>query len=899
MAGRAGLVAMVLLASHLAVPVALAAAWAADQTGDALGPYLERLRLTRLLAEHLEREITAATLPEDRARLVERLADVYPELLEREEDAARRDELVARSSAFLARESPKQADGLRLALLRARYRASSRVAEDFRAAMGDEVKVADARESLGTIGTEAAELRKRFEIRLRDLERRGERTDGLAGERVQDRADVVRGQVQEAMGLEAWALYYRSILTGDRKLAEQAQPIFARLLETGQEYPSPDDVSLDLRSNEFFANTILGMALAKSRTESFAAASDWLALLDVQQAPDGIRRQLPAWRLVAAIERSEWTAGRDIVKAFTPDAPSAWLRIAAVGGLRDGGGSREAVAMAREAIASLAARRELGQIADLARRFGEEAIGTRGFASKYVRGVLAYETGRREGEAKNVTASLSAYDEAARQLEQALQEPDVSEFAAASLACRSLAGWSRFERGEFEAARVLFAAVTEASEGRDEESEWMALVCVEKLMGKASAGSEAHVALAKELRQRVDAFIGHHPASARVPQVLLRRTTLVEIPRRDDLERLVTGAGATDEVKRQALNSYYRLYRASSGTERASVGKRFLELSRSMAPSGGPDGTYEGLPGSSLTVTRQALEIALSPEVADVAYGAALIDRIDELVKAKLLDPKPVSAELSVRRVQLALARGDLVPALARLADLEAEKGDEARRSADVARRHVFRFASAKLREVAIGATPTADRGAIIDATLRTGERILENAVATSGSLEAALAENAMESVAVTTLQAAAEASQGGGDREIALRGLTLAKALLAKRAKDPLLLELTATLAASVADNELALDSLRLLIAGSSERSDRWFRAKVTFLELLARIDAGRAKAVLQQHRQLHPDLGPEPWAGRLRELERTLIGVEAKPEASETPAPAAPATGGKEASP
>lgn len=861
---------------------------------DALSQYLERHRLKRLLAEHLERELAAATSPEERARLVERLADVYPDLLVAEEDPARRDELVSRSTAFLERESPKQGDALRLALLRARYRAASRVAEDHRSALVEPERIADAMASLEGVERELAEVRRRFELRLRDLEKRGERTDGLEGERVQDRADTVRGQVQESYGLEAWSRYYRSILADDPRLAGSAQPIFAKLLETGKEYPTPEDVSLDLRSNDFFANTILGMALSLSRTEGFVSVMSWLSLLDVPQVGEAMRRQLPAWKLVVAIECGEWSAAREVVKAFPADAPSAWLRVAAVGGLRRGKGARDATVLASEAITSLAARRELGQIADLARRFGEEAIGQRGFASRYVRGVLAYEAARKDNEEKRVAEARSGFEGAAKLLESALREPDLSEFAEAATACRSLAGWSRYERGEFAEAKVLFAAAVESSEGRDEEAEWMALVCVEKLAASQAEGSERRAALAQELRQRVDAFIGHHPASSRMPQVLLRRTTLVETPQREDLERLLTGSGASEEVRRQAVGSYYRLFRASSGAERASVGRRFLDLTKSMSPvprqSGSAEGSFDGLPGASLTVARQVLDVALSADIADVTYAGAVLSKIDELANAKRLDVAGVAIELTVRRIQHDLASDRLVKALERLTGLEAINDDEGRRALDIARRHVFRFASGHVR--AGTRTPNSDRGAVVDAAIRSGERILEVAAKAAGSVEAALADGANDSMAMTTLQAMAEAAVAGGHKEIAERGLTLAKSLLGKRPKDPIVLEHVATLATVTGDNERALDSLRQLIAGSSERSDRWFRAKVMFLELLAKIDTTRARAVFAQHRQLHPDLGPEPWRGRLRELERSLgvgeVGGERPPASEPASAPA-----------
>jgi hypothetical protein len=52
--------------------------------------------------------------------------------------------------------------------------------------------------------------------------------------------------------------------------------------------------------------------------------------------------------------------------------------------------------------------------------------------------------------------------------------------------------------------------------------------------------------------------------------------------------------------------------------------------------------------------------------------------------------------------------------------------------------------------------------------------------------------------------------------------------------------------------------------------------------LEVLAIVDRERASAVLRQHAVLYPQLGPEPYRTRLRELAGEL-GVTLSPEADE----------------
>ena len=45
--------------------------------------------------------------------------------------------------------------------------------------------------------------------------------------------------------------------------------------------------------------------------------------------------------------------------------------------------------------------------------------------------------------------------------------------------------------------------------------------------------------------------------------------------------------------------------------------------------------------------------------------------------------------------------------------------------------------------------------------------------------------------------------------------------------------------------------------------------------IRVLAQVDGRRARAVLDQHRVLYPDLGPEPWGTELQQLDASLAGV------------------------
>ena len=51
---------------------------------------------------------------------------------------------------------------------------------------------------------------------------------------------------------------------------------------------------------------------------------------------------------------------------------------------------------------------------------------------------------------------------------------------------------------------------------------------------------------------------------------------------------------------------------------------------------------------------------------------------------------------------------------------------------------------------------------------------------------------------------------------------------------------------------------------------SGAWYEARYHQIALLADIDPARARIVMDQHRTLNPDYGPEPWASRLAALDK-----------------------------
>jgi tetratricopeptide (TPR) repeat protein len=64
------------------------------------------------------------------------------------------------------------------------------------------------------------------------------------------------------------------------------------------------------------------------------------------------------------------------------------------------------------------------------------------------------------------------------------------------------------------------------------------------------------------------------------------------------------------------------------------------------------------------------------------------------------------------------------------------------------------------------------------------------------------------------------------------------------------------------------SLGHWRSLLAGVPKDSDEWFEAKYYQVGCLYETDPALAQRVLKQFQLLHPDLGPEPWHEKFREL-------------------------------
>lgn len=873
-----------IVALVLAAACALGASRAAR--ADELLEYLDARGLDSLAALRLE-ELAGAANGEEKAQLLDRLADLFARMLDNATDPAAQAHLLGRADELADKIVSAKGDNLRVSAARARYRSAARVAESIRAGLpGDAKGAADLlTQQIDTLLAISA----RAEKRANDIDRRMDGSDGMKGASLQDAKDRENALAGVSRYLAGWALVYRGFLRNDTKDDDRAAGIFLPLLGARDGKLAPNEVSEPLRADELYASAILGLALSKAPTGGYAEASRWLALLDHEETFPAVRDSRAGWSMVAALEARAFSAARELLsKLGVREDAANWARVAASRSIETGGTDKDAAQLLRESIALLAAKRDLGAVRDLVKKYGEQILGedSSGFVPRYVRAVDLYDKSQTLIAAAGTDAARLEADavrapaaDAAKALRLALESADAAKFPESVLACRLMQAWSLRGAGDFAEAARAFDAVSADSVGdRAEEAARMAILSLDDARRKIKVQADRK-AIDEDLVKKVDAFLARFPASEHVPALLVRKVSAMAEPTPEDVAELLRVKPDSKEwlaSRRQALDGLYRAFRAGK-EPRDESGKRYMAVLGEL-----PVDPATGLPSGSSQIARQALEVTLSNEVRATQIAQSMIAALEKAAAAGSFDMREADEEIAYRRLQLAMLAE-------RWADVEAalapfEKPEATKLWADAALRLAVRGAEAKRRSVPADA---AERGAYVATIVRAADAIF----ARVGGVEAALNDTgpdgpALGQVAAILLDARTELVRSNSDADQARKGLELADLLLKKRPNDGALLRSGAVFAESAGNLERASDLLRSLVGGLPSRTEPWFAAKVDQLRVLAKLSPERARAVLAQYRALYPDLGPEPHRSRILEIEKSLPAeTGAKPAAGGAP--------------
>jgi hypothetical protein len=309
------------------------------------------------------------------------------------------------------------------------------------------------------------------------------------------------------------------------------------------------------------------------------------------------------------------------------------------------------------------------------------------------------------------------------------------------------------------------------------------------------------------------------------------RVTRAESPATEDIDALLGGsvpAELAPAARRAAVDGLYRRFRSSGGDERRAAARRALAAGDDEPVGAGSEGVLE---------LRRRIEMAIALDDAVRASDALM------LLAARVERPAPALVdEMSARRAQVAALEGRL---------------DDARREA-------------------ASLDPAGPWGRVASASLLAA--VVRSPEATD-ALRAEVARavvkgqpqpGASETCAWLHAEAGlARAGGGGFDRAGALEAALQVRA--APGGSVTVMLA-EADLRGATGDRAGEATLLRDVLSRERTGSDAWFEAKAMQVEALAASDPARARAMLEQVRQLASGFGDGPVADRLRALDVRL---------------------------
>lgn len=836
-----------------------------------LADWLAQAGLDEVLAVVLDEQLRKAGAASPAATA--RLAEVYVRLAAAASDEDRVADLRRRVEKFLLREKVAQQFRLRLAIGRADYRMALRGIERLRQGQSDPESRAQTIASLEQARIGFVRMGEQLTSEVGDLRTRMNGSDDAQRIGLMAQIDENRDLLLAARFLEAWCGYW--LVWMDRptaaspaapasdwpQRAEKNAAAWVDLLETGKGNPEPSDCSLDLMAEEYYAQSVLGMALAKSLTSGWDASARWFALLDKPDVWTGLADHTD-WQLQAMIDARALEQAREFAAKSQSSLAASALAGAAIRAVQESRGEdAAAMGLARSAIQIAAARGDFGSIRRLTRRIPSLARGG-DFAASLARGIDLYDKGRSASSDQERRTTLDA---AARELRAALEGGGAEQTVSAAV--RELLAWSLLGAGKpCEASESFGLAASQSSGNKADEALWMAVQSGCSAACKTASGGAARcVALAREYLARFE--LGNHASSA---AAVVGESDGAE---RDDalVERLLQDTlrgGVPAQVRETAALLLYRRFRGSDGVRRVQEARRLLSIEPLAADRWPPESVD--------LVLRQQLEAALDPVVLEREQAREILARV-ALKFAEGKEPAAIRAELALRRLSLAVADRDQAR-MQRAIEGVRRAGDSPWRG--IAETTLIRGAEALLLDPSTRSTEAVELRESIVAARRQLQAL---AVASKDpvriqSAEVQLGTSLLE-CARAMREAAAEGStlrRGADPSALAREALDVAKAILKQRPDDAQGFAMLADAAIACGQFDVAFEALGRLVGSLPSRSDEWFERKADLCELLARQNPDEARAILRQHVVLIPDWGPGKAGQRLAQVAQQL-GVTA----------------------
>jgi tetratricopeptide (TPR) repeat protein len=822
-----------------------------------LDSYLERLGLDRLRIRHLERELQRASPNSTSSAIAGRLAEVYAERMLTVTDPKELAELTARLTQLIGSHPAAGTARVRLTLLEGDYNRAEAQALKWVGDPSDEPARADA---LARLARCRPELDRTRDELLKQVQILDNRADHLEGGSRRDAVELeLRATAQtasRAIYFAAWANYYDGLLAPADRAAGfgVARKGFRRLLELDEDQLKPDEIAgLDVELN---ARIALGLALAEIFDGHPENSEVAFQALRSPSVPAAVRDWVDRWQVWALLKKQlndeAETIARAAVERLTPPYTPAKAALCSVliravpGGTAGGAGTPPAANRDRAnrlAFLGIQGFIRLGR-PDLARRL----IGDRDLSARAQTGAIAHwlrgQAALRTAEAAQGT---EGYTEALAWFTAALGVSDPPADPAVKADCLFGQAWCLYRLGETARARDDFREVASQLTALGlpaADAEWMALVTAWSL------AEDTPAARLERITREAQAFRQSHPdhpGAAQADELVARLKRELASP--EELTREPSKNAATQVAIARKLHGRW--------VELGAADRVKSPLSKSLATTVGdalPQVDAAKSPIERLHLLLIAADLALAADPPDRDRARVLVDEAGTIL-AKRPPPDPLAAEVRLRRFQLARADKDRQAIREHARWLIENAGARFHERACLT-------SLAELADEDVHAATAADRPARAAEALEIHRKL---ASAIADFPDRIKSNPTLRLVYLRIVRYGLDA----GKPEVALRYASLLK--LAKP-QDPEVVLLNGLANSAAGHHDRALECWHELLERLPSDSSSWFEAKFHQIEELIRVDAGRARRAWEQFQILHPDMGPEPWPERFRELAKQI---------------------------
>ena len=857
---------------------------------DALESFLRERKLWGVVAAHLRDRLRNGT-PDERMAAAETLGEVYVHQIAEASTADARQRIDVQARELLAAVPEADSYRLRIELAIAAYRDAEELAEKFRRRTAGETERAESERILRTIGPQLDDIVTKLNRQMDSLKRReaqGRDDDTAELKRDLDRARNLRSRANYFAG---WANYYLAFVAGNPANATRAMEQFGVVLNAAPGRPATVERAKGGKlAIEHVARAALGCAMSAALLGNDVEARRWLDLVDeAEDLAPAVRDQFFSRRLIVLAKGSGWAEidiavrrrrlGEDREVRMLTLAEARLAAVLALDAQNAPATPPRSRALAGEiaqvAMGDLVAMGETGHVLSLVEQYGTSGLVGQGFISSFVRGLYAYDvaqaaraaSGEPDNEPTTRPELANQFREAARLLKGAIETADAVRFPIEAGNARITRGLALYFAGDLDAAATELEAAA-ASVGADSQREtalWSAIVVLDAAVkgGKTTAtGARDGLALR---------YIESFPAAERTVRLLLGSLQSDALSPDKVVEIMLAvprDSPSYGPARRHAAGLLYTQLREAKGTDQDFAAMRFvaiaeeaLRFDQDLAIAGSGATGREAAQRAFIQARRLA-EAQLTSSTPDADRAEAALTAAENVAKMYAIDLGPSKAEFTFRRLQIAVARRSFPDADRLIDELHGLGGDQS----DRADRWLYQRAVDDRRRDP--GDPRA-RSEIIRFGLAVLTKLKETDPRASG---------VRESVAL----ACAEAWRELGDpsmRDSAIRLDTLQIVQTRTGTSIRRLAELVE--AAGQADQ--ALLYWNELVAGLAPGSENWHEARYQSIRLLAVGDAPAAIDAFNQFRVFYPDLGPEPWRTRFKELERTL-GTGTGPNAAPT---------------